>query len=1137
MPPKRSLAFGIGLAAFAIASGFSAPACSAAASLHGAVMPPGFGRLALAFDEPTTMKIRVANGVLIVAFADPVSIDVGKLARELPDYISVARVDPDRRGMRLALARPYKANLIEAGDKAFIDLLPESWKGLLPGPPPEVIADLAERLRLAQLRARDSARQPAPRPALTLRSSRLPTLERLIFQAPPDVRMTHELAEGVLRLTFSQPLMVEPAAIRPRLPDGVKLATQETTGEATQLDLTVPPDWQARSFKDDDGFVVDLLRPLKTPPVTLGGLQTEPAAPAAAAPAPGVGQPAAALAPIVAARAEPASPPPAAVAARPDPAPQAVRIDATEGADNGRVDFRFPRLTGAAAFTDADLITLVFDTRDTIDPATLKGILPRWIDEAVVTREGKVTLVRLRLSRQQIARLSDHGATWSLTLGEQAGKPADTLTPRRTVDERGQTIIAVAMPQMTGIHWIESGPGGQPLAVATALGPTRAVSKPYRFVELGLLQTAQGLAVSPRADDVVVRAGADQALIGRAGGLTVTLDATSPGAGEEIRTAVATPPLLDAGAWTLQQVGSVRERDRELLRDVADSSRGRKSEARLALARFYVANGLNAEAVGPLKVMLAEDPAMRANREALFLFGAIATRMHRNAEALAALSVPLLKEDAEAGLWRALAEARLGRPGPALAGFRRAEAILDGYPPDLQAQFRPAMVRAAMAMQDVTVAERQLGRLGDSAGGLADREELALLRAMLDDANGRPEAALNGYKPLFEARSRPVAAEAQLRAVKLLQAEKRLDISIDEQIARLETVSIIWRGGEIEIEALAELGRLYAGQQRWRDAFQTARRANENYPDSPLTRRLHDETAQRFAELFGNGDSEQLPRIDALALFYDFKEFLPIGRRGDEITRLFADRLVELDLLDQASEILRYQMDKRLTGAARSTVATRLAMIRLMNGKPAEALQALASTRLIELPGDVRRARLLLEAKALSDLSRTDQALDLLEVETGPEIDRLRADIYWTGRRWREAGEAHERLLGESWRGDGSLGEGERGDVMRAAIAYVMSDEALSLDRLRAKFAAKMSESTDARTFAFVTGASRASPASIREVARAAAGSDTLGEFMKAYRERYPAYSTTVRNRPQPPAPDGDPKGAAALPPAVPGRG
>jgi hypothetical protein len=225
-------------------------------------------------------------------------------------------------------------------------------------------------------------------------------------------------------------------------------------------------------------------------------------------------------------------------------------------------------------------------------------------------------------------------------------------------------------------------------------------------------------------------------------------------------------------------------------------------------------------------------------------------------------------------------------------------------------------------------------------------------------------------------------------------------------------------------------------------------------------------------------------------------------------------------------------------------------MVSLMNGKPADAIRAISTTRLVELPADVKRARLLLEAKALSDLSRTDQALDLLEVEQGPEIDRLRADIYWTGRRWREAGESHERILGESWRGETPLTDSQRADVMRAAISYVMAEEGLSLDRLRSKFATKMAQSTDARTFAFVTGANRTKSADIREMARAAAaaGADTLSDFMQAYRERYPAYSAAPRQKKpeaaaEPPAPEAPPAptpAAAGAPPAgappAPGR-
>ena len=1143
MRVPRSLAFGIGLAALAVAADLTSPALAANATLQGKALPPGFGRLQLTFDTPTVTRIRVANSVLVVAFDSPVTVDVAKIAKDLPDYIAISRVDPDRRGLRFALAKPYRANLIETHDKAFIDLLPENWKGVLPGPPPEALAEMNERLRLAEARARDAARQPpAPPKALELRSNTLPTLERLIFRTPPETAMAHDLADGAVTLSFDQPMSVDAAAIRRNLPEGVALTSSATEDASTSLQLAIPKDWQVRSFREDDGIVLDLLRPAKPDVLTLTGLQDKPAPPpttpetAAAAPAPAA-EPARDTAPALAAEPPPA--PRATVATPPaPPAPQPVIVAATGDAQAGRIEFRFPRMTGAAAFVDGGIVTLVFDTRDTINPADLRSVLPGLVEDATVTREGKATILRLQLARQQLARLIDQGMNWTLGLGDALGAPAEPVVPARTLDERGQSVVAVPVPGMTGVHWLEPGPSGVPVAIATALGPARTVAKPYQFVEFGLPQTAHGLAVIPRSDDIVVRAGTDRAVIGRSGGLTLTSDVPEDAHGSDARTAEAPPPLIDPEQWAGLQAGSTRERGRALLRDVADASRSRKSAARLSLARFYAANNLMSEAIGPLGVLMTDDPAMRSNREALFLKGYLAVGMHRDKDAIAAFDAAPIKADPEAGIWRALADQRLGRNAPALLGFRRGEAIIDNYTPELQARLRPAMARAALEMRDLTIAEREIEKLSELKGGVVDPALLALLQAMLDDSSGRPEAALNGYRPLFESRNRPVAAEAQLRAIQLVQTEKRSDISTDEAIARLETVAITWRGGDVEMGALSELGRLYADQQRWRDAFMVARRANESFPDDPLTRRMHDETAQRFAELFSGRGYEALPRIDALALFYDFKEFLPAGRRGDEITRLLADRLVELDLLDQAAEILRYQMERRLTGAARSTVATKLAMIQLMNAKPAEALRALTTTRLIELPVDVKRARLLLEAKALSDLSRTDQALELLDGERGPEVDRLRADIYWTGRRWREAGEAHERLLRESWRGSTPLNEAERADVMRSAISYAMSSEALSLDRLRGKFAAKMAQSSDARTFAFVTGASRAKAADIREMARAAAGSDTLTEFLGAYRERYPNYSSALRQRARPDALPAQGETGQAPPAAqAPGRG
>ena len=104
-------------------------------------------------------------------------------------------------------------------------------------------------------------------------------------------------------------------------------------------------------------------------------------------------------------------------------------------------------------------------------------------------------------------------------------------------------------------------------------------------------------------------------------------------------------------------------------------------------------------------------------------------------------------------------------------------------------------------------------------------------------------------------------------------------------IAELESLTTAWRGDETEVEALQTLARLYTEEDRYRDAFHVMRVALTAYPTSPLTRNIQDEAAKTFDSLFLAGKGDALPAIDALSLFYDFRELTPIGRRGDEMIR------------------------------------------------------------------------------------------------------------------------------------------------------------------------------------------------------------------------------------------------------------
>ena len=310
------------------------------------------------------------------------------------------------------------------------------------------------------------------------------------------------------------------------------------------------------------------------------------------------------------------------------------------------------------------------------------------------------------------------------------------------------------------------------------------------------------------------------------------------------------------------------------------------------------------------------------------------------------------------------------------------------------------------------------------------------------------------------------------------------DIKRPEAISDLETLTTIWRGDDTEIEALEILARLYIEEGRYRDLFYVMRSAVAARPDSDMTRRIQDQAAATFEQLFLGGKGDGLPAVDALALFYDFRELTPIGRRGDEMIRRLADRLVSVDLLDQAAELLQYQVDHRLQGAARAQVATRLAVIYLMNRKADRALATLRSTRTADLANELRDQRLLLEARALSDLGRYDLALEVIANKQGREVVRLRSDILWAARRWAKSAEQIELYYGDRWKEWQPLNELERADILRATVGYALGEDALGLSRFREKYAAKMAQTPDARAFEIASAQLGTSGTEFRNIAQ-----------------------------------------------------
>lgn len=1202
----------------------------------------GFARIVLRFAEEVETDVRASNNIIVVSFKKPVDIGVDRVNVGAAGYVSAARRDPDGKAIRLALSRKVAINAMAAGERFFIDLLPESWTGLPPGLPQEVVDELARRAREAEKRAREReqlARQRKEQSA-RVRVGRQATFTRYVFELPAPMSIAADRSKDKLTILFDAVLKFDFGEAKAALPGAVAAIEAESGQDTTQVHFRFNGHADVRTFREDNAYVVDIMvadgaageaqsapplpeRELKEvrvdAPAEAADVRTSneasttpaqilaepsvrvtvdvpvpqprpPAAPprepqaqsspnaadmnasasiapaaAAAAPAPpaapirrqqheaSASQSAAptgaqAVAPNAtepssqplqdATRRSSASPPARDAAPHSPPQPEKDEERALKARDlnapvvaevrhqgeNLRITFPFAVQTATAVFRRFDTLWFVADTNIPIDIRAIAEAAGELIRNAETSAVGDSQVVRIRLHRPKLASIGEEGSVWTLTLGDLVLEPTRPVSILRDVGEGARANVSIAYDNPQRLLRLSDPEIGDTLIVVTAFGPPRGLIKPQDFVEFRALASTHGIAVQPLADELTAELGPDRITLGRPGGLTLSLAApTSPQQGQPLRTAGFRPLLIDNQLWGFDRQSEFLERRDQLVRVAAEAQPQKRTDARLELARFLLAREMYYEAKAVLDVTVGDDRIAAEDPSALVLRALAAIMMGRADEGLKDLANPVVGNQQAAPLWRALALMRQGKWADAREAFKAGEGAMATLPLELQRVSVIEAARAAIEVRDFADAARLLNEFDVLGLPRELQAQVSVLRGRLDEGLGRLSDALAAYRTAADSWDRPHAAQGQLREIILRHS--LAELARPQAIAALEALTTVWRGDETEIEALQLLARLYTEEGRFRDAFRVMRTAMLAHPGSEMTRRIQEEAASTFDALFLAGKGDAMPAVEALSLFYDFRELTPIGRRGDEMIRRLADRLVSVDLLDQAAELLQHQVEHRLQGVARSHVGVKLAVIHLMNRKPDRALQVLRSTRSGEMTNDLRNQRLILEARALSDTGRHDVALEVISDMSGREVERLKADIYWSGKRWRQAAEQIERLYGERWRDFAPLSEPERGDILRAGIAYALADDALGLDRFRQRYLPKMSETPDKRAFDIVTTPYADTNPDFDAIAKAAGANNPLDGLLREMRARYPDFgapapapsvrSAPPANRPQ----------------------
>ncbi len=774
-----------------------------------------------------------------------------------------------------------------------------------------------------------------------------------------------------------------------------------------------------------------------------------------------------------------------------------------ESSDQGlRFSFQFDKPVAAAVFRRGRSIWAVFDSKSQLDLSSLKARIGGELEDVTQLQFEDAQYVRMKFKQSQLAHVTHANNGWHLSVGDMATGSTSPLHLNRALRDDKRSLIKVAMKDFGKVHWLTDPEIGDRIAVVTALPPQRSIEKPQELVDFTALSTAHGIAIRPRTDDIAVRLYLDEVLITRREGLTLSAGNVSQYvAGKKPLRKTSRAGFINFQRWRIDTPGDLSDRIHEMQREIAQAPQEQMNARRFDLATLHTANGFYPESLGLLHRManvdkdVENDPVYRAMR------GATLALMARLEEAKRDFEIHALANDIDASLWRGFIASREQSWAEALLQLKEGGDALPSYPADIRARFRLAAVRAALELDKLSRAAEELNAIPRVKLPRTIKARFDLLSGRYLENVGRKEEAREAYNAALQSGADPVVAEARLFSTVLDLRSGQ--INTEQALKTLESLQLFWRGDDIELRTLRVLADLYVKEKRYRDGFAVMRNSVEAFPKKKLALHIQDDMKQVFKNLFLHGESDEMDAIRSLSLYYGYRELTPVGRLGDEMIRRLADRLVTVDLLDQAGELLDHQVHKRLKGAARAQVATRLAMVHLMNHKPDLALRVVRQTRQAGLPEDLQRNRSLLEARALGELGRAAAAVEILNTLDGAGVERLKADAYWSGQEWKNAGSQIERILGGRWRDPEPLSEQERFNVLRAAIAYSLADDQFALDRMRKKFYPKLVKTKDAESFLVVTKPVKQKDVAFRNLAKEIAATDTLDAFMKEFRSRY----------------------------------
>jgi predicted negative regulator of RcsB-dependent stress response len=1074
--------------------------------VHGQMLRD-FVRLTFEWPEPTLFTAKASGNEVTLTFDRKANPDMAAMLRDLSPYVVSAQRKADGKTIVLTLDKPHRIRTFVSDNISGIDLLdvkggPQLAKAqptpmkmasddskavhdfarLVPsaGGEETPVAPLAE----PEKQNAEPVAEPTPAPEAAEVKATEPAQAEPVATSEPTQQEPATPGESALAAPVAEPTstIAEAAPIAPAA-EAAQTATTEAATPAEQAVSAVKPEetkpaeadaskHENNKTEDNTVTALDESAKEKAPVGTLGhdvGISMVPMALDHTSEE----NTEEAKVEDKEAKSEENVQPTAVEASQDEGAPEPLisnRIVVSADQEGATLRFPLKERTAMALFIRVNMLWVVFDKKIDFDLSEFESLPSTIIGKATVVENKSATVLRIPVSdniypevKQQEGQLDLAvilsakkelpDAQMELTISTEPPAPAHVFVPALEVGKS----VEVADPDI-----------GDNLIITPLYEREQGIAATHEFVEFDLLASTQGLAVVKKADGAEVTVLRNGLRISTPNGASLSPQLLGAEPVQAVK-ATALGTLFPADMWMLEKNKNMKIAMNNLLwQSVFATNDGAKNLARLRMAQLYLHDGFVVEAIGMLNSIQRANPAYFRSAKLAAMRGAANFLLYRFNDAARDFGAAELNNNAEVAYWRDMLADLLGSPDKTSDFLAMNDNYISKYPAIFRQRLAIVAADRAIAAKEYNAALKIFDTLAKDKIIEPIQPYVDFLTAKISAENGQEQEALEVWKRLSEDdRNKFVKARATFSAI-LWQLDNNI-LTREQAMDKLERLRLGWHGDGLELQIVQLLGDLYFDKHDYVNAMRVWQIGVTGFkntgPAIEMARKMED----TFIRLFNEGVAEKMTPLEALALYYEYRNYTPAGATGTQMIEKLSDRLVGVDLLSTAAQLLEQQMRTQMEKTERSRVGAKLANIYLMNNQPKRAMKALQDSVYGDNPILQRVQRNQLTARAMMQLGRPQEALSVLGSDESSDAEKIRAMIYWNEKDWSNITSSIENIF--KMREDpAALLNAEDGEfVLRLALSYVFQNDSLQLQYMRDYFGPLMRNNPYKEAFDFVT--------------------------------------------------------------------